>query len=100
MNVITAGARSERDAGITERPTDLRRARGGGQDMHPYHIKEYADERVATRLREARRHELLAEAQASLEPGQPVARRGARFRIPLINWELSMQPPRHAGAGR
>ena len=70
-----------------------------GQDMHPYHIKEYTDERVATRLRSARRHELLAEARASQEPGPSGPRRGARFRIPLLNWELSMQRARHARAG-
>ena len=68
--------------------------------MHPYHIKEYADERVATRLRSARGHELRAAARAGAEQGEPPQRgRGFRFRIPLLNWGLGMQRASQARAG-
>lgn len=65
--------------------------------MHPYHIKEFADERVADRLRSAKYRQSLAMARASQpgEPsdgGQPPCGRG--FRIPLFNWELRMQAAR------
>jgi hypothetical protein len=73
--------------------------RSESDNMHPYHIKEYADERVATRLRAAREQELLAAARATQELGEPPAqRRGTCLRIPLLNWELCMQPIRQARA--
>ena len=68
--------------------------------MHPYHIKEFADERVATRLRDGREHRLVAAALASQQSEGPAVRRGGpRFRIPLLNWELHMHPVRPARAG-
>ncbi len=71
--------------------------------MHPYHIKEFTNERTASKLRSAERHALVAEARASQQSDDdcpPAARRGHGFRIPFVRWELRMQPTRPARAGR
>jgi hypothetical protein len=71
--------------------------------MHPYHIKEIADERTASKLRAAERYALVAEARASQRNDDdcpPAVRGGHGFRIPFIRWELRMQPTRPARAGR
>ena len=68
--------------------------------MHPYHIKEVTNERTASKLRDASRHRLVAEARASQAEALPAPERNARghgFRIPFVHWELRMQPTR---AGR
>jgi hypothetical protein len=71
--------------------------------MHPYHIKEFTDERTASKLRSAGHHAAVAEARASqAEDGpcdEPVTR-GLGFRIPLFRWEVRMQPTRPVRAGR
>ena len=71
--------------------------------MHPYHIKEFTNERTASKLRSAERHALVAEARASRSGDDlpvPAVSRGHGFRIPFVKWELRMQPTRPADAPR
>jgi hypothetical protein len=67
--------------------------------MHPYHIKEFTDERTASKLRSAQRHALVADARASQPSTLPAAEgaQGHGFRVPFANWELRFQPSRPAG---
>ena len=65
--------------------------------MHPYHMKEYIDERHAELLRSARQHQIVAEARVRPEPeaiDTEHPRRGRGFRIPGFNWQLRVQPAR------
>ncbi|MGH2610086.1 MAG: hypothetical protein ACRDHF_13485 [Tepidiformaceae bacterium] len=71
--------------------------------MHPYHIKEFTDERTASKLRSAERRALVAEARKSQPSNDPCAdevARGHGFRIPFVKWELRMQPTRTVSAER
>ncbi|MEX0784176.1 MAG: hypothetical protein WD557_16155 [Dehalococcoidia bacterium] len=68
--------------------------------MHPYHIPEAVDERRYTALRAADQARLVAQARASQRADDPCADsagRGLRLRIPLIRWELRMQPAPRPG---
>jgi hypothetical protein len=68
--------------------------------MHPYHIKEFTNERTASKLRSAERHALVADARASQRDDEPRPATGSRgFRIPWIKWGPRMQPTRPARAG-
>ena len=71
--------------------------------MHPYHIPEYSQERVASKLRSARQHEMVHLAQAT-KNDDPCAERETEdrrgFRIPFLNWEVITRPGRPAGASR
>lgn len=64
--------------------------RQASEPMHPYHIKEVTDERVASRLRSADGRRLLAAARASQEAADRGEKPGRGFRIPLFRWELRM----------
>ena len=62
--------------------------------MHPYHIPEFANERVETKSRRAREHQLVHEARQGDQEDpcdDGVDRVGRGFRIPLFRWEVRMQ---------